>query len=84
MGHLILNSLGIADTKVLSEENIKKLKKDLQFLKHKGGKSPKEYLIELGVYDVASQSLDREEFKKRLELIKDNFSNSKSCNLMSV
>jgi len=72
MGYLILSSLGINDTKILSEENIKKLKKDLQFLKHKGGKSPKEYLIELGIYDVGSQSLDREEFKKRLELIKDN------------
>ena len=41
IGHLILSSLAIDDTKILSEEYIKHLRKSLSFLKPKGGKSPK-------------------------------------------
>ncbi len=64
MGHLILSSLEIDDTKILSEENIKQLKKDLSFLNPKNGKSNQENLIELGVFDVSSQSINLSSIKK--------------------
>ena len=67
MGNLILNSLGIDDSRILSEDHVKQLKKDLMFLKPQGGKSPKEHLIDLGVYDVSSQSLDKHKLKKILK-----------------
>jgi len=72
MGHLILSSLGIDDTRILSEENIKHLKKDLSVLTPKNGKTGQENLIELGVFDVDSQSLDKGKLKKTLELTREN------------
>ena len=72
MGHLILSSLGIDDTQILSTENIKKLKKDLSFLQPQNGKTGKENLIELGVYDVGSRSLDKEKFREILKRIREN------------
>jgi len=72
MGHLILNSLGFDDTKILSEENIKQLKKDLSFLTPKNGKTGQENLIELEVFDVASQSVDNGKLKKVLEFVRKN------------
>jgi len=72
MGHLILSSLGIDDKRILSEENIKQLKKDLSALTPKNGKTGQENLVELGVFDVASQSLDKGKLKKVLELVREN------------
>jgi hypothetical protein len=72
LGHLILSSLGIDDAKILSEENIQQLKKDLSFLNPQNGKTGQENLIELGVFDVGSQSLDRVRLKKSLEFVRDN------------
>lgn len=72
MGHLILSSLGIDDTKILSAENIKELKEDLSFLQPKNGKTGQENLIELGVFDVGSQSLDKGKFREILKLIREN------------
>ena len=72
MGHLILSSLGIDDTKILSEENIKQLKKDLSFLNPQNGKSGQEHLIELGVYDVGLQSVDKIRLTEVLRFIREN------------
>jgi hypothetical protein len=70
MGHLILSSLGIDDTKILSEENIKQLRKYLSFLKPQNGKTGQDNLIALGVFDVGSQSLDKKRLRNLLEQIR--------------
>ena len=67
MGHLILSSLGYDDTKILSEENIKQLDKDLSILNPDNGKTGEENLIALGVFDINSQSLDKDKFRKILK-----------------
>ena len=72
MGHLILNSLGIDDTRILSEESIKQVKKDLSQLTEFSGKSPKECLIELGIYDIQSRSLNKSNFRGILNEIREN------------
>ncbi|QMU64835.1 MAG: hypothetical protein GKR88_11405 [Flavobacteriaceae bacterium] len=72
MGSLILNSLGYSDSKILSQESIKQLKKDLSMLNLKNGKTAQENLIELGIFDVASQSLNINNFKNRLTSIREN------------
>jgi len=56
----------------LSEENIKQLTKDLSFLNPKNGKSGRENLIELGVWDVGEQGLDKEKLKRNLKIIHEN------------
>jgi hypothetical protein len=70
MGHLILSSLGIDDTKILSEENIQQLKKDLSFLNPQNGKTGQENLIDLGIFDVESQSLVKEKLKEVLTILR--------------
>ena len=72
MGHLILSSLGIDDTRILSEENIKQLKRNLAFLIPQNGNTPQEHLIELGVFDINSQSLDKAKFRGILKTIREN------------
>ena len=72
MGHLILSSLGYDDSKILSEENIKQLSKDLSILNPDNGKTGEENLIALGVFDVGSQSLDRTRLKEVLKKIREN------------
>jgi hypothetical protein len=67
MGRLILSSLGYDDSKILSEENIKQLSKDLSILNPDNGKTGEENLIALGVFDINSQSLDKDKFRKILK-----------------
>ncbi len=71
MEHLILSSLGIDDTKILNEENIKQLNKDLSKLTLGIG-TGQENLIELGIYDVASQSIDKKKPVEMLTFIREN------------
>ncbi len=72
MGHLILDSLGIDDTKILSEENIKQLNVDLSRLTSIPGKNGQECLIELGGFDIASQSLNKKRFAEVLKYVREN------------
>ncbi len=72
MGHLILSSLGFDDSRILSEENIKQLKKDLSKLNPENGKTGQENLIELGIYDVASQSINKTRLVEVLKFIHEN------------
>ncbi len=72
MGHLILSSLGIDDTKILSEENIKQLNIDLARLTSIPAKTSQECLIELGIYDIASQSLNKQRFIEVLKFMRKN------------
>ena len=72
LGYLILSSLGYDDRKILSQENIKQLNKDLSMLNPKNGKPGLENMIEIGVYDVASQSLNKIKLKKVLILVREN------------
>ena len=73
MGHLILESLGFDDAKILSKENINQLNKDLSLLTSvRNGKSAKEKLIDLGVFDITSQSLDKIKFRGILKTICEN------------
>ncbi len=51
---------------------LKQLKKDLSMLNLKNGKTAQENLIELGIFDVASQSLNINNFKNRLTSIREN------------
>ena len=73
MGHLILSTLKIDDSQILSEGSIKQLNKDLSRLTSvQNGKSAQEKLIDLGVFDIASQSLDKEKFRGILKTIREN------------
>lgn len=72
MGHLILSSLGIDDTKILSGENIAKLRKDLSFLNPENGKTGLENLIELGVWDVEKRELNHIQLLEVLKKIRQN------------
>lgn len=66
MGHLILSSLGIDDTKILSEEKINQLEKSLKIFDFDNGNTVLENLISLGIYNVQSQSMDKAVLKKLL------------------
>ena len=73
MGHLILSELGYNDDKILSENEITQLKKDLSVLSDKySGKTGRECLVELGIYDVASQNVNKTQLKKALQFIREN------------
>ena len=73
MSHLILSTLKIDDSQILSENDISQLNKDLSRLtKLKNGTSPKEKLIDLGVFDIQSQSLDKSKFRGILKFIREN------------
>ena len=73
MSHLILSTLKIDDSKILTENNISQLNKDLSRLTSvKNGKSSKEKLIDLSVYDIQSQSLDKSKFRGILKFIREN------------
>ncbi len=72
MGHLILSSLSIDDTKILSEENIKQLNTDLARLTSLPAKKGRECLTKLGIYDVALQSVNKKKLKKALKFIREN------------
>jgi len=73
MAHIILSSLGIDDNWILSENDIVQLKNDLTSLTDsKSGKSGRECLVELGIYDVASQNVNKAKFKKALRFIREN------------
>ena len=73
MSHLILSTLKIDDSKILSENDILQLNKDLSRLTSvKNGKSAQEKLIDLGVFDIQSQSLDKVKFSENLKFIREN------------
>lgn len=72
MGHLILNSLGIDDTRILSEQTIKQLTKDLALLTSAPTLTGRECLIELGIYNLASQSVNKMRLKNILKFIREN------------
>ncbi len=73
MSHLILSTLKIDDSQILSENNILQLNKDLSRLTSvQNGKSSQEKLIDLGVFDITSQSLDKEKFRGILTFIREN------------
>lgn len=63
MGHLILNSLGIDDSRILSEESIKKLRKDLAILNPKNGKTNYEHLIDTHIFDVDSFKINKSKLR---------------------
>lgn len=71
MSHLILSSLGIDDSKIISEHDIKKLKKDLSELTKIPAKSPQDCLIELGIFDIHSRSINKTKFHGILKGIRD-------------
>jgi len=72
MGHLILNSLGFDDSKIITEENIKQLNTDLARLTSIPAKTGKECLIEFGVFDIVSQSLSQKRLLEVLGHIREN------------
>ena len=73
ISHLILSTLKIDDSKILSENNILQLNKDLSRLTSvQNGKSSKEKLIDLGIFDIQSQSLDKSKFREILKFIREN------------
>ena len=73
MGHLILGSLGIPDDKILSEYEISQMKTDLLRLAGlPSGKTGQECLIDLDIYDISTQNIDKVQFKKVLVYIREN------------
>lgn len=79
ISHLILSSLGIDDSQILSGKDITQLKNDLSYLVDTdSGKTGQECLIELGIYDVASQNVDRNQLKKALRFIRENRGNERN------
>ncbi len=72
MGHLILSSLGIDDRQILSEEHIKQLNKDLSNFNSQDGKTGEECLIELGIFNANSRSLNNGILKETLVTIRKN------------
>jgi len=71
MGYLILSSLGIDHTRILSEGSIEQLKKDVSKLTLGIG-TGMEKLIELGIYDIASQRLNKNKLKEVFTFIRKN------------
>ena len=73
MAHLIHSSLGIDDSRILSEKDISQIKDDLSCLTNtKSGETGRECLVKLKIYDVASQNVNRIQFKKALQFIRNN------------
>ncbi len=73
MAHFILSSLGIDDSRILSEKEIAQLKTDLTHLTDtQSAKTGRECLIELGIYNLSSQNVDMKQLKKALSFIRDN------------
>ncbi len=69
---LILSNLGYDTTRIISKENIKQLNKDLSSLNSQVGKTGEDSLIELGVFDANSRSLNTGRLKEVLTLVCDN------------
>jgi len=73
MSHLILSTLKIDDSKILLENDISQLNKDLLRLTSvKNGKSAEDKFIDLGIFDIQSQSLDKAKFRGILKFIREN------------
>lgn len=73
MGHFILDAFGIDDNQLLSETNIAQLDKDLARLTDSNGvKSSREHFVDLGIYNIADQSLNMKQFKRALVFVKEN------------
>lgn len=73
MSHLILKSLGIVDKKILSEIKISRLNADLARLTaSQSGKTGQECLIDLGIFDIASQSVNKSQLERALKFIREN------------
>ncbi len=73
IAHTILFALGIDDSQILSEKDITQLRNDLSNLTdNKFGKTGRECLVELGIYDVASQNVNKAKLKMVLVFIRKN------------
>ncbi len=73
MGHLILSSLGFHDSQILSEENILQLREDISRLcGSQKGKSGRDNLIALKIFDIKEDKLNKEKLREVLEFIKEN------------
>ena len=72
LGHQILSSLNIDDTKILSQEKINTLNRGLSIFDFDNGKTQMENLIDLEIYNVQSQSLDKGIFSEFLRLRRQN------------
>ncbi len=73
ISHLILLSLGIDDSQIILESDIKQLKDDLAHLVNsEAGLSGRESLIELGVYNLTIQSVNKTQLKRALRIIREN------------
>lgn len=70
IGHLIISTLGFDDKRILSEENIKQLNKDLSKLTLGVGRG-QENLIELEIYDISSQSIDKTRLAEVLKVVRE-------------
>jgi len=58
--------------KILSKESIKQLNKDLSSLKLQGGKTGKENLIELGIFNTNSRLMNKDKLIEVLTTIREN------------
>jgi hypothetical protein len=73
ISHLILSSLGIDDSQIIFESDIKQLKDDLSHLVNsEAGLSGRESLIGLGVYNLTFQSVNKTQLKRALRIIRMN------------
>lgn len=73
MSHMILKSLGIDDSKILSEIDISRMNTDLSRLTaSQAGKTGQECLIDLGIFDISSQSVNKSQLEKALKFICEN------------
>ena len=71
-GNIILVQLGYDTSRILSEDEIQQLEKDLEVLRDKdSGRSGREDLTELGIWSVAN-GLNKKSFKKVLRIIREN------------
>jgi hypothetical protein len=71
-GHLILESLGIADKQILSEKDIATVNRDLSRIMDSGVLSPREHLIQMGLYDLKEQYFDIRLFQNALLFAREN------------
>ena len=73
IAHLILTSLGVDDSKIISERDLSYLKKALSFLiDAKSGKTGRVSLIELGIYSLSDQRVNKDKLQKALQIIREN------------
>lgn len=73
IGHFILENLGFDDSIILPESDIRQLDKDLsRLMKPSGVKSPRQHLIDLGLYDIKDQALNMKQFERALIFTKEN------------